>query len=81
MTILIKNIKELFYIPLGMSRSVARNNNRQRPHSVRDASLTGCKIDIIPIFTERCIPNGIYSLYNKRKYFAYFDDLMNLIKN
>ena len=24
--------------------------------------------------------NGIRNLYNKRKYFAYFDDLMNLIK-
>jgi hypothetical protein len=48
------------YIPLGMCRSVKRDNNNQTQHPVRDASLTGCKrYDIVAFSTERCIPNGI----------------------
>ena len=48
------------YIPLGMCRSVERNNNVPIRHPVRDASLAGCKRDgFLVFFTERCIPNGI----------------------
>ena len=46
-------------IPLGMHRSVEKNNPTTL-HSVRDASLTGCKQSgVVVFFTERCIPNGI----------------------
>ena len=48
------------YIPLGMCRSVERNNNNQALLPVRVASLTGCKgYGVAAFSTERCIPNGI----------------------
>ena len=48
------------YIPLGMCRSVERNNNNQALQPVRVASLTGCKgYGVAAFSTERCIPNGI----------------------
>ena len=44
-------------IPNGMLLSV--ENSRRQPHPVKDASLTGCKIDVMAFSTKRCIPNGI----------------------
>jgi len=47
------------HIPLGMYRSVERNNNAQPLPPVREASLTGCKRGVLAFSTERRIPNGI----------------------
>ena len=47
-------------IPLGMYRSVERNNATQKRHPVRDASLTGCtKRNAQTFSTERRIPDGM----------------------
>jgi hypothetical protein len=55
-----KQTKFTANIPLGMYRSVEWNNNTPSLHPVRDASLAGCKGDVVmAFFTERCIPNGI----------------------
>jgi hypothetical protein len=54
------NTYRTMYIPLGMCRSVEKNNNVPSLHPVRDASLAGCKGGgVTAFFTERCIPNGI----------------------
>jgi hypothetical protein len=77
-----KFINNLIYIPLGMCRSVERNNKFPIQHPVGDASLAGCKRSgDLAFFTKRCIPNGIrfqnfkslsliYSLFLSNKLFV-----------
>ena len=47
------------HIPSGMYLSVDWDNNQPQPHPVVDASLAGCKRDIVASSTERRIPNGM----------------------
>ena len=55
-----ETVKNIDKYPVRDKRSVKNESHPAPLHSVRDASLIGCRvINVSPVSTERYIPNGM----------------------